>query len=227
MRKPLGFSGTIHDRLPVILKYAAGGSVLDLGCVDARPCREPSRQRLSRHSLFRRLCQAHPDTLGVDIDAEGVEALRAMGYQVRREDVETMDLGRQFDTIVAGEIIEHVESPGAFLRNIRRHLTDRGVLLLSSPNPFHAGQGWRIWTRGYPRVHEGHVGWHDPITLAQLLRRTGLEPFEAYWYQPHSSWLKTWKRLLRPYFSSNFLILARPYREGAGDGLPLPPPKTP
>lgn len=212
MRTLLEFSGTVRDRLPVILKYAAGGSVLDLGCVDARPCREPSQQRVGRKSggLFRRLCQAHPDTVGIDIDPDGIEALRSMGYEVRCEDVETMDLGRRFDTIVAGEIIEHLESPGAFLRNMRRHLADHGVLILSSPNPFHARQTRRIWLHGKPRVHEGHVGWQDPFTLTQLLRRTGFEPFEAYWYQPHGSWVSAWKRLLRPYFSSNFLILARP-----------------
>lgn len=212
MWSPLEFLGTVHDRLPVILKHAAGGSVLDVGCVDSRPCREPSRQRVHRKSdgLFRRLCQVHPDILGVDVDCEGIEILRSMGYPVRCEDAETMDLGRRFDTIVAGEVIEHLENPGVFLRNMRRHLADHGVLILSTPNPFHAGQSWRIWTHGRPAVHEGHVGWHDPVTMAQLLRRTGFEPFEAYWYQPHSAWLKTWKRLLRPYFSSNFLILARP-----------------
>ena len=47
-------------------------------------------------------------------------------------------------------------------------------------------------------------------TLGQLLKRTGFIVFDGYWVQPHPALLKTWKRLLRPYFSHTFMLLARP-----------------
>lgn len=43
--------------------------------------------------------------------------------------------GQSFDTIICGELIEHLENPYAFLRNISTLLSDHGVIILSTPNP--------------------------------------------------------------------------------------------
>jgi hypothetical protein len=93
---------------------------------------------------------------------------------------------------------------------MRRHLKSNGVIIVSTPNPFYSGSAWKIWRYGRPAVHEDHMGWQDPTTMAQLFRRTGFEPFEGYWIQPRPAIVKTWKRLLRPYFSHTFMMLARP-----------------
>jgi SAM-dependent methyltransferase len=159
--------------------------------------------------LFRKIAEANPDTVGVDIDAEGVEVLREMGYSVQCADVQTMNLQKLFDIIIAGELIEHLENPGQFLRNMARHLSKNGVLFLTTPNPFYAKQTWKIWRYLRPRVHQGHTCWFDPVTLSHLLQRCGLEPFDGYWIQPRPELLKAWRRLLRRYFSHSFMLLAR------------------
>jgi 2-polyprenyl-3-methyl-5-hydroxy-6-metoxy-1,4-benzoquinol methylase len=205
------FSRTVQDRFEVIRPYVESGEVMDVGCVDARPARHDAATRIARkpNLLFKQITQLNPRALGVDIDPEGIEHLKQAGYEAVCADVETMDLGRKFDCIVAGEIIEHLENPGLFLRNMHRHLADDGVLVLSTPNPFYAVQSWKIWRYGRPAVHEDHVNWQDPATLETLLRRTGFEPFEGYWVQPHTHPIKSWKRLLRPYFSHGFMCVAR------------------
>lgn len=43
---------------------------------------------------------------------------------------------QSFDTIIAGETIEHLENPSAFLREARIVLKDDGKLLISTPNPY-------------------------------------------------------------------------------------------
>jgi SAM-dependent methyltransferase len=206
------FTAVLEDRFPILQQYAQGNrDVMDLGCVDARPQRHTADQRIAKPNfLFKRVHEVNPNVLGVDIDPDGVEQLRRQGFNAICADVETMDLGRKFDTIIAGEIIEHLENCGLFLRNMRRHLKDDGVLIISTPNPFYVGQTWKIWRYGRPMVHEDHMNWQDPTTLDALLKRTGFEPFDGYWIQPKRNPFKTWKRYFRPYFCSSYMRLARP-----------------
>jgi 2-polyprenyl-3-methyl-5-hydroxy-6-metoxy-1,4-benzoquinol methylase len=209
----LTLSRTIRDRFEIIEPYVrAPKVVMDLGCVDSRKARHDAQARFEYKAnlLHKRIAEANREVLGVDIDPEGAEVLNKQGYRVVVADVETMDLGLgKFDTIVAGEIIEHLENPGLFLRNMHRHLKSGGVIIVSTPNPFYAGSSWKIWRYGKPAVHEEHMGWQDPTTLNQLFRRTGFETIEGYWVQPFPALAKTWKRLIRPYFSHTFMMVGR------------------
>lgn len=203
---------TIWDRLTVLEPLARTADVLDLGIADSWSRKGPTEERVKNDPdlLFRRLANVNPNVVGVDLDRDGVNALRAEGFSAECADVETMDLGRQFDLIVAGEIIEHLLNPGLCLLNLRRHIKPGGTLAVSTPNPFYAKQRHKIWRYGRPTVHDDHVAWFDPITLDHLMRRTGWLPTDAYWVQPAGGSVKTWTRLLRRYFSHSFLMLARP-----------------
>src|SRR2546421_4287429 len=109
---------TITDRFGVIEKYIKGAAVMDLGCVDSRKARHNAQERFEYKAnlLHKRIAETNPNVLGVDIDPEGAAVLNQQGYHVIVENVETMNLDRQFNTIIAGEIIEHLENPGLFLR---------------------------------------------------------------------------------------------------------------
>jgi 2-polyprenyl-3-methyl-5-hydroxy-6-metoxy-1,4-benzoquinol methylase len=201
----------VRDRFQVIEQYARTGKVLDVGCVDGRPKREHSSVRVGRKPdlLFKRLVALNGDTLGIDVDAEGIDALKRSGYRAMLADAQTSDLQEQFDTVVAGELIEHLDCPGLFLRNMARHLRPNGVLLVSTPNPFSSRRFWKILRYGHPAVHEDHTCWFDPITLEQSMRRAGLTPIAQYWLQPSGKPLLRWPSVLRPYFSHHFLTVAR------------------
>lgn len=210
-RAPLAIRDVVRDRFEVIGRFVASGTVLDVGCVDSRSDREETAARMERKPalLFRQIVAINPKTIGVDIDGVGVARLREQGYSVEPADAETMELERRFDTIVAGEIIEHLENPGRALRNWRRHLHDSGVLILTTPNPFSARRTWKIWRYGSPIVHEDHTCWFDPITLTELLHRTGFEVSEGYWIQPRSKAWQSWPHRIRRYFCHHFILVAR------------------
>ena len=202
--------GPVRDRMEIIEPLARRRRVLDVGCVDAHTRHGTSASRLAAKGnlLFRALAGCAAELTGVDVDAEGVEILAQEGHSVLCADAATMDLGRTFDVIVAGEIIEHVPNAGQFLANLRAHLGEDGVLILTTPNPFYAKQGYKIWRHRRPAVHDEHVAWYDPITLQQALRLAGLAVDEGWWVHPPQSLLKTWRRLFRPYFCHSFLFVA-------------------
>lgn len=200
--------------MEIISPLVRSRKVLDLGIVDSRRSRQRTAERLEKKSanlLFRRICEVNPDTLGVDIDDEGVNMLRQQGFNTKKANVMALDLEEQYQVIIAGELIEHLSDPGQFLRNMRKHLTPDGTIIISTPNPFCWRQVWKIWLHNRPQVHEEHTCWFDPITLYYLCNLSGLAPYATYWIQPdNGNMLKTWPRLFRHYFSDSFMILARP-----------------
>jgi SAM-dependent methyltransferase len=206
--------GTVKDRMEIITPLVRGRKTLDLGVVDSRPGRQETAKRLEEKGsglLFRRICEINRDTVGLDIDRDGIEILRQQGYDARVADVMTMDLGERYEVIVAGELIEHLVNPGLFLCNVARHLAPGGTLVLTTPNPFYAGYVWKIWRYGRPHVHEGHVCWFDPITLCRLCCECRLDPYAVHWIRSSDmSVLKMWPQFLRSYFAHSFLVLARP-----------------
>lgn len=198
--------------MEVIRPLVRTGSVLDMGIVDSRRGKRDTESQLETKtatSLFKQICDQNPDTLGVDIDAEGIEILNRQGFNTRHENVISMRLERTFDTIVAGELIEHLPNPGTFLENMSRHLNPGGTLLITTPNPFYSKQAWKIWRHGYPSVHEEHTCWFDPITLTTLCQMSGLRVDKIYWVQKKNGFLKTMPGRFRRYFSHSFMLLAK------------------
>jgi SAM-dependent methyltransferase len=212
MSEPWLVNAESARREDVIDRYIAAGDVLDLGVVDSRRGVESTRDRVARGSsaLHEHIRQRNPRVVGIDIDAEGVELLRERGYDVLCADVETMDLGRQFDTIIAGEIIEHLPNAGRSLSNLRRHLKPGGHIVLSTCNPFYARQHLKIWRSGDVQVHDEHTAWFDPHTLNRVLTMSGFRTVQLAWLRKRRglSAVKNWQAWLRPYFSPNFLMAA-------------------
>lgn len=118
------------------------------------------------------------EAVGVELDDDLAEQARARGYDVVAGDAETIALDRTFDVVFAGEVIEHLSCAGGFLDNVRRHLTDDGRLVLTTPNAF-AVANFVYRFGGQPRVNAGHVSWYDEVTLSQLLQRHEFEVLDV------------------------------------------------
>jgi SAM-dependent methyltransferase len=83
-----------------------------------------------------------------------------------------------FDTVIAGDVIEHVENPSHLLREINRVLKEDGKLVLSTP---HANHWWTIIHNWFLRsfVNDPDVGEHlhnwTVLDMIRLLKINGFE----------------------------------------------------
>lgn len=77
-----------------------------------------------------------------------------------------------FDTIIAGETIEHLENASAFLKEARIVLKDKGTLLISTPNPYN------IMTQAANALfirpnYASHINLFTFRTMIELCNHTG------------------------------------------------------
>ncbi|MCK6528509.1 class I SAM-dependent methyltransferase [Myxococcota bacterium] len=84
-----------------------------------------------------------------------------------------------FDTVLAGEIVEHVDDPYRFLRDCRTLLAPGGRLVLSTPNPLHPPIWLAEWLRlprfYYTREHRHYI---LPRWVHRMLDLSGFVPVE-------------------------------------------------
>lgn len=112
---------------------------------------------------------------GIDISQDNVEKLRQAGFSnLYVQSAETFDLPEQFDTVVAGELIEHLANPGLFLDRARHHLGIHGRVVLTTPNPFSIAYSLYALLK-YPNTCQNpqHTCWFCPRTMTALAGRHG------------------------------------------------------
>lgn len=168
--KPL--MSTKAARVDAVLRHASGPRVLHIGCSGQAGLRS---QTSSPYWLHGRLLAKFENLHGLEYDPRNVEHLRAEGIRnVHHGDAQSFDLGKRFDTVVAGEIIEHLPNLSGFLGCCHRHLADDGQLILTTPYAFNALFAVYAWVR-YPKTcpNDEHVLWLCPTTLTQLAEREG------------------------------------------------------
>lgn len=113
------------------------------------------------------------DTVGIDIDEEGIQYLQQEGYDARVADATALEFEEQFDVIVAGELIEHLSDFDGFLQSVRENLKEDGKFILSTPNAFFFERFWSLLWNEDITVNPEHTCWFDERTLTQLLNRYG------------------------------------------------------
>ena len=84
-----------------------------------------------------------------------------------------------FDAVLAGEILEHLWSPFAFLAETNRVLRPGGMLVISTPHPHYYLEVLKT-ILGINRVDcDGHVNLFSRSHLSEVLRKLGFEVVEV------------------------------------------------
>jgi len=160
------------NRIEKIIAKTEGPTVIDLGCVQHDAGKATNEDWLHEH-----LCQAFERVIGVDILSDEVAKLNQQGYEIVQADVTEMEIDVRADTVVAGELLEHLANPGLMLERIQKHLKPGGKIVLSTPNPWLIARLIRL-ARGRESINDEHVAWYGPTVLRQLLSRYGYQNIE-------------------------------------------------
>lgn len=185
-----GFRLTFHslkrtrvvDRDEFLVEAARGKSVLHLGCADASHV----GRRISDGTLLHsRLAVVASNIVGVDKDEDGVGLLKGMGFEdIVLGDVEKLSelaLGRDFEMVLAGEILEHLPNPGLCLSGAKDLLRMDGCLVVTVPNAF-AIKGFLRMIGGTELVHPEHLFYFSETTLRKLILRAGFREMSHVYY---------------------------------------------
>jgi SAM-dependent methyltransferase len=126
------------------------------------------------------------DLLAMDLDVDDfrLDDIRLVSGNLNTEFARQFD--QRFNLITAIEIIEHLDSPRLFLRQLHQLLNDGGMLLLSTPNVAHWAGRLQFLLHGELRFFEADL-YHrmrhiSPITDTQMrlmLRETGFAVMES------------------------------------------------
>lgn len=73
---------------------------------------------------------------GVELDPTRAHALRDKGYTVITGNAEDVRINEQFDVVVAGDLIEHINNVGLFLSTVKMHLAPDGMFVFNTPNAY-------------------------------------------------------------------------------------------
>lgn len=163
----------MNTRINAILESTRGPRVLDVGCVGGLQSSQPDTT--GPLWLHRYLHDRFPDVWGIDLSPERVAAVNAAGFpkiSVASAESFSFDLG--FDSIVAGELLEHLPNPGLFLTRCLDHLHDRGRVIITTPYVFGYEPIVYSWIK-WPRTcsNPEHTMWFCPSTLSRLASVSG------------------------------------------------------
>lgn len=186
----------VLTRLELLNKLCKGKNVLHIGCCDHIPMID---EKVRRHEWLQGLLEETANNcIGIDIAEDAIEYIKKKGYS---SNVYCMDITSNeyekipplnYNCVVLGEILEHVDNPVEFLakmkNNLRKFNFDTGgEIIITVPNLFKIQ---RIkWKKPIEIINSDHRYWFSPYTIAKVLYRSGITPCQILFAdQEFSNW---------------------------------------
>jgi 2-polyprenyl-3-methyl-5-hydroxy-6-metoxy-1,4-benzoquinol methylase len=162
----------------IIKQYIKNKEVLDIGGVGQNP----------QYSLWQEIKPHAKSLIGIDI-------VPSQDKDIIQGNMETYAFNKKFDVVVLGDVIEHVDNQGLLLDNIRRHLKQDGVLIITTPNA--------KWLTVFKPTNPTHTLWHDKATLGYILDRHG---FEIIYFKYYYGNKLNYNFFLRPFITRQLML---------------------
>jgi len=144
--------------------------ILDIGCIGHK-----IKHFNSDSSLHSFLKKHSKKVTGMDYLKKEVSILRKKGHDVIYGNAEDFDFKQKYELIIAGELIEHLNNPGNFLKSAKRSIKKNGSIIITTPNTFSFRNLIFSLLFVDPPVNSEHTMYFDPITLKRLIENNGLK----------------------------------------------------
>lgn len=180
LRLPISYiENSIIIRMDLIESLVRNRNVIHLGFADHIPLIE--KKIHSNTWLHGRLLNCTKRCVGFDIDTESVEYIRNLGY----DDVFSLDISKDnipenllevdWDYMVIGEILEHVDNPVSFLKNVRDKFSlYLKKIIITVPNAFRF-DNFKSCLHHLEVINSDHRYWFTPYTLSKIALRTNMK----------------------------------------------------
>jgi 2-polyprenyl-3-methyl-5-hydroxy-6-metoxy-1,4-benzoquinol methylase len=174
----LNFDRERKTRIRKITELSTGKRLIHVGCVDHMPIiEEKIRNNTWLHKL---VTEAASECIGVDINKEGIEFMHKIGYtNAYYADLMQPNLdqitSRQWDYMILGEILEHVDNPCDFLKTLNRlYRNNVDKIIISVPNAF-CFYNFRNIQNGFEMINSDHRSTFTAYTLNKILYLAGFQ----------------------------------------------------
>lgn len=163
-----------YNRDELIASLCKNKSVLHIGATDAPHTEEKLKNGLLLHQ---QLMKCASNVEGIDIDQPAIEFLKK--HDINNINLFDMNKLGQFsfcpDTIVFGEIIEHLQNFQTALQNLKSVMTPETELIISTPNRFYILSFIMAILQQKESIHTDHKVIFSYGSLIQLLEENGLK----------------------------------------------------
>ncbi len=203
------------DRISFLKKICSNAKIIHLGCADHMPLIE---KKIANGSwLHKILTDVSESCLGLDINKETINHIKEnLGYN----NVYYCDLlageipeleQKQYDYIVLGEMVEHLDDPVFFLKKLRERFQGRvEKIIITCPNAMFY-RNMIDFSKNRECINTDHRFWFTPYTLAKVLHQSGANVEKFYFASPKLSKrnfiLKIFYNIF-PMYQENILTIA-------------------
>lgn len=179
---------TLYSRTETILRLVSGKRCIHIGCCDHIPViEEKIKSKIWLHGILEECCT---DILGIDINKKAVDYVNKKNLcknKVYYADITETNFiekipNREFDYVLLGEVVEHLDNPVYFLKNMKENLRKygfKGRYIITVPNAFCFLQN-PVYKNAIECINTDHRYWFTPYTIAKIMIRADIKPEELY-----------------------------------------------
>ncbi|HTJ53434.1 MAG TPA: methyltransferase domain-containing protein [Cyclobacteriaceae bacterium] len=201
---PIATKYSNQDRISYIVKECTDKRVIHIGFADHTPL-IPTKIE-NNTWLHARLLKVCKKCIGVDVDKEAFDFVTnnysypdLYLHNVINDEPLTAIVNEKWDYMVMGEILEHVDDPVSFLKQLHeKYGAYVKKLIITVPN-FMDFINIRMAKNHKEYINSDHRFWFSPYTLAKVGTRAGWKPLEFEFSQSHQPQRWLYRKIVERY----------------------------